>query len=86
MLIEKLDKDVEDYFRNLVNKEFQGYAGIALKYLCDLHKGICPNGHEEIELKLDYLQGRIEQIQEQISGNNESKKERIKGLAGNTIK
>ena len=86
MIIEKIGKDVEDYFRKLVTDEFQEHSGLALKYLCDLHKGICPNGHEEIELKIDILTNEFNLLREQVNQQVNSKKEHIRGLSGNIIK
>ena len=87
MNIEKVDKDVEDYFGSLVKHEFQGHAGLALKYLCDIHKGICPNGHEELELKIDTLAVEIDKIQEYLNQDKtEDRKEGITSIGGNKIK
>ena len=86
MIIEKISKDVEEYFRKLVIDEFQEHAGLALKYLCDLHKGICPNGHEELEFKIDTIAMKLAQIDEQLNQITESRKEHIRSLGGQIIK
>mgnify|MGYP007031185861 CR=1 FL=1 len=85
MIIDKISKDVEDYFRKLVTDEFQGHQGLALKYLCDLHKGICPNGHEELEFKLDTVAMKLAEIEERLNQTTESRKEHIKTLGGVVI-
>ena len=85
MIIDKINKDVEDYFRKLVTDEFQEHSGLALKYLCDLHKGICPNGHEELEFKMDTLAMKLAEIEERLNQTTESRKEHIKTLGGVVI-
>ena len=86
MLIEKISKDVEEYFRKLVTDEFQGHDGLALKYLCDLHKGICPNGHEELDFKIDTLALEIDQIKQQLGQVTESRKEHTRTMSGRVIR
>ena len=86
MIIEKISKDVEDYFRQLVNDEFQGHQGLALKYLCDLHKGICPNGHEELELQIAGIAMKLREIEERLSQDTESRKEHTRSLSGKVIR
>lgn len=84
MEIDKIDKDVKEYFEKLVTNEFQGHDGLALKYLCDLHKGICPNGHEELEIRLEQLEVAISDLQS--NQKTESKKSQVKSIGGQVIK
>ena len=86
MLIEKISKDVEEYFRKLVTDEFQEHSGLALKYLCDLHKGICPNGHEELEFKIDTLALKLQEIEDRLNQTTESRKEHRKTIGGVVIR
>ena len=86
MLIEKISKDVEEYFRKLVTDEFQEHSGLALKYLCDLHKGICPNGHEELEFKIDTLAMKLAEIEERLNQTTESRKEHTRSIGGQLIR
>ena len=86
MIIEKINKDVEEYFRKLVTDEFQGHQGLALKYLCDLYKGICPNGHEELEFKMDTIAMKVVEIEERLNQTTESRIEKIKTMNGRVIK
>ncbi len=55
-----------DYFQELANKEFESDYGMCLKFLCDLHKGYFPTGHEEIEAKIDLLASELANIKEQL--------------------
>ena len=86
MIIDKINKDVEDYFRKLVTDEFQEHSGLALKYLCDLHKGICPNGHEELEFKMDTLAMKLAEIEERLNQTTESRTEKIRTMNGRVIR
>ena len=86
MLIENISKDVEEYFRKLVTDEFQEHSGLALKYLCDLHKGICPNGHEELEFKMDTLAMKLAEIEERLNQTTESRTEKIRTMNGRVIR
>ena len=86
MIIENVSKDIEDYFRKLVTDEFQEHSGLALKYLCDLHKGICPNGHEELEFKLDTIAMKLAELEERLNQNTESRKEHTRSIGGQLIR
>ena len=86
MIIEKISKDVQEYFDKLVTDEFQGHSGLALKYLCDIHKGICPNGHEELDFKIDTIAIKLGEIEERLNQQTDSKKEHIKTIGGVVIR
>jgi len=86
VIVEKISNDVQEYFNKLVTNEFQGHQGLALKYLCDLHKGICPNGHEELDFKIDTIAMKLAEIEERLNQTTESKKEHTKSLSGRVIR
>ena len=62
--ISRIPIETRDYFLELAKREFEDDFGMTLKFLCDLHKGYFPTGHEEINARLDMLEVGLMELKE----------------------
>lgn len=74
----KTTSKTEEYFKKL-SEEFDGNLGFTLKFLCDLHAGYYPSGHEELEHDIELLAQKIEQIEKSLENSKDEGRKMLDG-------
>lgn len=54
-------------FKELANKEFKGDYGFTLKHILDFYVGLIPTGWEHLEIEINILKEKIENMEEKKS-------------------
>jgi hypothetical protein len=74
-------------FKEIANEMYEGHYGFTLKYLLDIHDGICKSNHEEIYMALEEITSKIAMLETRITNTKPKDEKKIRtNLKGQEVK